>query len=268
MPDRPEEIFHFGPEGARKLGAYHAPDRTGRRTVTVLCNPFGHEAVRAHRPYRQLALRLAALGCPVLRFDFLGCGDSEGDETAAAVDRWVGDVADAAAEARARSGVPGLCVVGGRLGAALALAAAQRMGDVRRLVLWDPVTDGEEHLRELEREHARMLATAHVTVRPVPEGADPERLGFPLPARLERELRALALPAQAPRGVERALIVEGTGGPDGDRLAARLEGSGVQVDRRRADGDSPWPWMEDPARAVLPVGALQAIAAWIEAECP
>ena len=42
----------------------------------VLCNPFGYEAVCAHRGVRTLAEVAAARGVDALRFDYSGTGDS------------------------------------------------------------------------------------------------------------------------------------------------------------------------------------------------
>lgn len=269
MPERPEELFHFGEREARKLGAFHAPGAAARRTAVVLCSPFGHEVVRAHRAYRQLALRLAVLGFPVLRFDLLGCGDSAGDETDASLARWTADVEVAAAEALRRSGAEGICLAGGRLGAALALAAAGRIERARRLVLWDPVADGGEYLAELEREHARMLATAHVTERAAPgDSGEGEILGFPLPASLRREIGEVRPGATVPTGLASVLILESAEQPGTGALARRLAGEGIRVDRRPAEGEPPWTWVQDPARAVLPRAAIESIADWIDGECP
>ena len=42
----------------------------------VLCQPFGYEAICAHRGMRAFAEAIAAAGMPALRFDYLGTGDS------------------------------------------------------------------------------------------------------------------------------------------------------------------------------------------------
>ncbi|MBK7659827.1 MAG: hypothetical protein IPJ28_12035 [Betaproteobacteria bacterium] len=47
-----------------------------RQHGVLLCNPFGQEAIRAHRLVRVLGDRLAAAGFAVMRFDYYGTGDS------------------------------------------------------------------------------------------------------------------------------------------------------------------------------------------------
>jgi alpha-beta hydrolase superfamily lysophospholipase len=66
--------------GRTLFGWYDAPTRGSARGGILLCNPVGDDSVRAHRPLRHLAQRLANEGFAVLRFDYDGTGDSTGDE--------------------------------------------------------------------------------------------------------------------------------------------------------------------------------------------
>ncbi|MBF0509187.1 MAG: hypothetical protein HQK57_09720, partial [Deltaproteobacteria bacterium] len=73
------EPFYFGPSGNRLFGCYHKPQSDCHRGCgVVLCYPMGYEYMQSHRSYRRIADRLAGEGYPVLRFDFYGCGDSDG----------------------------------------------------------------------------------------------------------------------------------------------------------------------------------------------
>ncbi|HEX3344278.1 MAG TPA: alpha/beta hydrolase, partial [Polyangiaceae bacterium] len=102
----------------------------------MLCNPIGDDAIRAHRPLRRLAERLVTAGFAVLRFDYHGTGDSEGDERQPErVATWLEDVKFAVDELAERSGAESMALVGLRLGATLALAAAEASG-VDRVVSW------------------------------------------------------------------------------------------------------------------------------------
>ena len=113
------------------LVAARLPARLRPASVAVLlCNPFGEEAVRAHRAYRVLAQRLEAAGYATLRFDYAGTGDSGGDSDAFTPDDWIDDIAAAADELRRLAGVSRIVLAGLRLGATLAAHAAQR-SDVR-----------------------------------------------------------------------------------------------------------------------------------------
>lgn len=146
--------------GSREMFALHLPARpTGAAArAVVLCNPFGQEAIRAHRLYRILGQRLAATGVEVLQFDYHGTGDSAGEDRDFDLDGAVLDTVAAAGLLRDRAGVRDVSFVGLRLGAGIAALAARQQprGDVR-VVLIDPVVDGVAYLRDLRTAHARAL---------------------------------------------------------------------------------------------------------------
>ena len=76
------DVAYFGPARRSLLGCYHLPEPPLRDRAVLLCYPFAHEYVRSQRALRLLGDRLARLGIPTFRFDFLGTGDSalESDE--------------------------------------------------------------------------------------------------------------------------------------------------------------------------------------------
>ena len=62
---------------------------------------------------------------PVLRFDYVGTGDSvDIDPNAGQVELWTRDIASAVAELRRLTGVSRVCLLGFRLGALLAVLAS------------------------------------------------------------------------------------------------------------------------------------------------
>ena len=147
----PSEPLYF-PSGNHQLFAWlHRP--TGDRTHefgVVICKPFGYEAICAHRSTRVFAETIAALGMPALRFDYLSTGDSADDDPALDhIEPWLQDVRAAVAELRRCTGVKRVCLLGFRLGALLATAAAARDGCADALILVAPVLDGRRYLREL-----------------------------------------------------------------------------------------------------------------------
>src|SRR5947209_2311202 len=113
---------HYFDSGPRTLFGWLHPATVPTRGIgLVLCNPFGYEAVCAHRGVRVLAESAAALGIPALRFDYSGTGDSADIEPQA--DQlliWTEDVLAAIAELQRRTGVERVCLLGIRLGAVLA----------------------------------------------------------------------------------------------------------------------------------------------------
>jgi predicted alpha/beta hydrolase len=78
MAVSPEPMF-FGPEGRPLFGwLYRPPPERALGAGLVICNPFGNEALCAHRTIRHLSARAAGAGFAVLRFDYDGTGDSTG----------------------------------------------------------------------------------------------------------------------------------------------------------------------------------------------
>src|SRR6202041_1898040 len=124
----------------------------------VVCQPFGYEAICAHRGMRAFAESIAAAGMPALRFDYFGTGDSaEIDPQADQLQIWTQDVLAAAREIRLRTGVRHVCLLGFRLGALLATLAASQGNAVSALVVVSPIITGRRYLRELRT--TRMAAS-------------------------------------------------------------------------------------------------------------
>lgn len=97
---------------------------------------------------RQLAEQLADAGFMVLRFEYLGQGDSSGDQNDPdAVQQWIVSVEHAVQYLR-ESGVTEVGLVGLRAGSLIAANAAKRVGSLRALVLWDPIPTGRAYVRE------------------------------------------------------------------------------------------------------------------------
>lgn len=140
------EAFYFGPSETYLFGAFHPRQGMSRNEAIILCNPFGQEYLRAHKSIRRLAINLANLGYPVLRFDYRGTGDSAGDINGVSADQWVSDIGHAIQELQDVAAVPKVALIGLRLGALLAAKAATENDQVSRLVMWDPIVDGAAYV--------------------------------------------------------------------------------------------------------------------------
>jgi len=139
--------------GQRELvGIYLEPaaDVPPQHHAVLLCNPFGQEAIRAHRLYRVTADRLAAAGYPVLRFDYYGSGDSAGDDEDWDLLGSINDAQAALTELLRRSHAPRWSAMGLRLGGTIALETARRAAQPAHvLLLIEPVLDGRTYLDNL-----------------------------------------------------------------------------------------------------------------------
>lgn len=188
------ESFHCGQRGQRIYCSLHRPTtRLVRSTGVVLCNPLGHEYYRAYRSYVKLADQLAQLGFPVMRFDYLGTGDSDGERSHERLDEWLHEVATVVEQLKQSEPVSSIALGGLRFGATLSMLAAQRLDNVQALLLWDPLVHGERYVEELHALHDNML---HDLERfPHPRSADHcsdgELLGTLYAPLFLRELAAL-----------------------------------------------------------------------------
>jgi pimeloyl-ACP methyl ester carboxylesterase len=132
----------------------------GERGV-LLCPPLGREHLLSYAQFRSLADDLQATGLTVLRFDYDGTGDSDGGMgDPDRLEAWLLSIEAAAGYLRGL-GVTSLSLVGLRIGALLAVRAAERLPDLDGLVLWDPQTSGKAFLRE--QTFLAGLASAGVT---------------------------------------------------------------------------------------------------------
>lgn len=262
------EPFYFGP-AAEPLFGLHYPPTSGppRATGILLCYPTGHEYIVAHRAYRQLCIRLAAAGFHVLRFDYHATGDSAGDCEHGAPERWIDDISTAIGELRLRSACRTVALVGCRLGATLAALVGGERGDVQRMVLWDPIVNGKEHVREISARHQYMLRRTHVAPRP---GEDApglrEFLGFAMTDTALRGIEALDLMTMSRPPAPTLLIVNSQAGDDTARWRAHVSRMGASVTYEHVPVPHAWTWIEDPATILVPNQILGAIAAWLAQE--
>jgi alpha/beta superfamily hydrolase len=236
------------------FGVYHPALADAERPLGVLlCPPIGHEQTRSYRALKGLAEALARAGHHVLRFDYRGVGDSDGEFAEATADRWCDEVARAAEELAALSGMKEQWLVGLRLGAALAVRAqaASRRGRsrarVRALVLWDPVLCGRDFLETADQLHATFVrdVTRFPRLSRIAGGASPatadERLGYPYPESLRESLLALDLRDGRDWPAVPARFVLTQTNPALDSLVRQLESEGRSTTCVRvADADGDW----------------------------
>lgn len=237
--------------------------------AVLLCNPFGEEAVRAHRLYRVLASQFESAGYAAMRFDFFGTGDSAGASCDISVRQWLDDIAIATAELERRAGVQRVVLIGLRFGATLAALASMNPGSgVRHLVLWDPVIDGTDYLLELGEMHRAFMAeekgNALSAGKPSVDstGGPFESLGTPLLPKLRAEIASIEL--SAPHLSSEQLTVVCTRKTERNQqlrgaLAARPGCVWLEIENAVA-------WNSDAAlnSATVPMEIIRAIVARVE----
>ena len=185
------EPFFFGPCNQQVFAIYHPPIGGSGQVLTVICPPLFNEYMRTHPALRELAVALAGKGQHVLRFDYRGTGDSFGELGEVAISDWVEDIALAVREGREISGSSVVRLLGVRAGALLACRSASALGDIHRLVLWDPVPDGAKYLQALRRVQVAMLERNEYLSRAERRQAMHEYAGYRLSERMLEEFRSL-----------------------------------------------------------------------------
>ena len=257
--------FYFGKHDKSLFGIYHPPanDRV-RRCGIVLCQPMGREYILGYRALRQLGLQLARAGFGVLRFDYYGCGDSAGEAEDASLTQWLSDTEAAIEEIKSRTGLPKICLIGARIGAAVALQVGSKRSDVDAAVLWDPVVDGKDHLADLITQHKEWLNN-----RPKPKPAQDARndmlevLGFPIGSALDEHLKQLNL-LQVHACRETCILTLETDVTDqGRQLNESLKSAGWEAEYQHIPAPRVWQRRTEYDNAVVPLQALQAIVGWV-----
>ena len=120
------ETVTFDGQHNRLSGVLHLPPNDAK-TGVVLAHCF--TCSKSYKVVRHLASGLADGGYPVLRFDFTGLGDSEGDFAETSVTTNVADLESAVGLLHERGFGPN-ALVGHSLGGAAALLAAARLPDI------------------------------------------------------------------------------------------------------------------------------------------
>ena len=193
--------FFLPAEPGNRFCIYHRSADGGTGRGFVYAHPFCEEMNKTRRMAALQSRRLAAAGYAVLQIDLFGCGDSSGDFADARWEIWKRDLQIAVGWLKSRLDGP-LSLWGLRLGATLAADVARNPTmDIEQLLLWQPVSNGEQFLTQFLRLRlaAEMLAdgTAQTGVRELREtlarGVPLEIAGYDLHPRLAAEIDALKL---------------------------------------------------------------------------
>jgi pimeloyl-ACP methyl ester carboxylesterase len=260
--DAPARPFYID-AGGEPVFAFHHPGAGG--TGVLLAPPFGWDDICSYRSRRALAMRLAADGHHVLRFDLPGCGDSGGSPAdPGRLEAWTAAVEAAARWLRSEAGCTTLVACGIGLGGLVAWRAAAQGAPIDQLVLWATPARGRTFLREL-RVFARMEAEQFAAAGADPPEHSPGVIhvgGFALRDETIAALEALDLTElPLPASIERVLLLERDGIAVDARLREHLESTGIE--HVVAPGPGYAEMLAEPHEARTPVETIEQIANWI-----
>lgn len=165
-----ETPFFFSRDAAQLYGLVHTPgpDVPVRPLAFLFSHPFAEEKLWSHRVMVSLARELAARGHVVMRFDYMGAGDSTGSTPDTSLETHLADLDAAFAHlVKHHPHVQQVGLLGLRFGATLAALFAERhAGKYSQLsgaplVLWEPVLDGANYFQELLRSNLTTQLAVH-----------------------------------------------------------------------------------------------------------
>eukprot|EP01133_Synstelium_polycarpum_P025641 gene25641-30784_t len=243
-----------GPGDGALFASVHLPSDAAVRGAVVICPPLAKEHISAYRGLRQLAQELAEHGFLALRFDYEGQGDSSGrQDDPLAVAHWQASVTAAVSYVR-RTGIESVAVAGLRAGALLAASTVDTLGDLRAMVLWDPVISGRAYVREL-------TSLYRVSVDDDPHHDDCTSIvGGLLASAAVNDLSGLDLSTFDPSSSTKVLAAIRPEFADSPRVVRMLERSGAErifVERQNQ--------FVSPSSFVLsvPTHDIQRISSWV-----
>ena len=258
MTPRPRiEPFFLESEQGRRFCLLHTPPPgIPQRSGVLYVHPFAEEMNKTRRMAAMQSRALAALGHVVLQIDLFACGDSCGEMRDASIALWHSDI-QAAAEWMQARGLAPLTVWGLRFGCLLGLAwASATTMPIDRLLLWQPVVNGEAHLNQFLRigTASAMLSAGTASAGPplrsrLAQGAAVEVAGYDISPQLASGMDSLRIadascPAARIDWFEVVANAEGGMAPISQRTIGAWQARGLDVHQHVIGGESFWATVE------------------------
>jgi alpha-beta hydrolase superfamily lysophospholipase len=243
------------------FGWMHSPGEPGAATLgLVICNPFGNEAVCAHRSIRHLAEQARQAGIAALRFDYDGTGDSAGhDHEPNRLAAWRESIHAAVDELKRVAGLKRVSLLGIRLGASLAAAAAAERDDIEALITIAPVVSGKAYVREMRL--LRRAIDARRGLERAPDDENLEAAGFLLSAQTQASLGSFNLNRLDAITARHVLVLDRAELPGDSTWTAGLSERGASVDRKSVPGYTEM--MLDSHESAVPHEMIRTAVEWL-----
>ena len=115
-----------------------------------MCYPFAEARLRVHRLYKSLAEYFCSSGYDVIRFDYWGQGDSDGDFVESTIKTMIEDSNCIITYFKEAFSLNKIIVFGLRLGANIAMKVSENINDLS-LILYEPIVDINSYINQLLR---------------------------------------------------------------------------------------------------------------------
>lgn len=262
----PELAFLDGPHGT--LFAVRHSVVAPKRRLLVL-PPFGEELNKCRALLTRTAAALCGAGVETLLVDLHGTGDSSGEFGAARWAHWLDELAFALDLLGQDAPITLFAVRSGALFVPELLA--RRPGRVERALLWQPVLNGDQFLKQLLR--LRVMASKFAGVeesvaglqQAFARGEAVEVAGYDIDAALATALSAVKVGAAAVQGLAGLDIVEFMSGTDStlpvQQLVAASAAAGGTARAEVVDCEQFWASQELAQPAAAIASAVRSVTA-------
>src|SRR5271167_3135207 len=250
----------FGPSDSPLFGVVHLPVDNRIRGGVLICGSLGKEGMDSVRLHRILAESLARRGFGVLRFDYLGLGDSAYAQVRYdAVANWVASVGHAL-DYLTLIGAQSATAIGIRAGCLILNEYLAQSHTVNRVVYLDPAGTGRRYLRE----HTALFRLSVGEDAPTP--GEVSIIGGRLSDQAAAEFAALRMGANpvSDHGVDNVLLV-GRPAETDKHITALASAEGVDS---IITGGLPECAAPTPMPLPIPFTAVDSIIDWIDGNVP
>jgi len=250
----------FGPSDSPLFGVVHLPVDNQIRGGVLICGSLGKEGTNSVRLHQILADSLARRGFGVLRFDYLGLGDSAYAQVRDdAVANWVASVGHAL-DYLTLIGAESATAIGIRAGCLILDEYLAQSHTVNRVVYLDPYGTGRRYLRE----HTTLFRLSVGEDAPTP--GEVSIIGGRLSEHAAAEFAALRMGANPVRahGVDNVLLV-GRPAETDKRVTALASAEGVDsiITGGLPECARTWEML-----LPIPFTAVDSIIEWIDGNVP
>jgi pimeloyl-ACP methyl ester carboxylesterase len=223
----------------------------------VICNPLGFEYTHSHRTVRHLADNLSCDGFATIRFDYHGTGDSFSDLfEPQRVKTFLENIDAVIKRLKQQTGVTKICLIGIRLGAALAATYCNNK-TIDKLVLWTPCISGRRYIRELKAFEKLASHSSNTQKSFIDSG------GFFITDETADEIKAIDLTKQNYNVTQNALIIDRDDlKPNTDLVTTLKEGGIKQVEHYFMSGYLDM--MTEPQDTKIPNETIDHLSDWLK----